>query len=101
MLTVLIALFAMALVAPLVFRVADRNGFYVLAAVPAAAVGWGVFLLTGGIDGWTTNDKIFGALGAALIGTVTLVVYVGVLALFRTPELRPAIAIVQRFLPKR
>ncbi|RKT31578.1 putative peptidoglycan lipid II flippase [Microbacterium sp. AG1240] len=74
---------------------------FALAAVPAAAVGWGVFLLTGGIDGWTTTDKIFGALGAALIGTVTLVVYVGVLALFRTTELRPAIAIVQRFLPKR
>ncbi|HEY4616198.1 MAG TPA: Na+/H+ antiporter subunit A [Citricoccus sp.] len=40
MLTVLIALFAVALVAPLIFRLADRNGFYVLAAVPAAGFVW-------------------------------------------------------------
>ena len=40
MLTVLIALFAVALVAPLIFRFADRNGFYVLAAVPAIGFIW-------------------------------------------------------------
>lgn len=40
MLTVLIALFAVALVAPLIFRVLDRNAFYVLAAVPAAGFFW-------------------------------------------------------------
>ncbi|WMY78377.1 Na+/H+ antiporter subunit A [Citricoccus sp. I39-566] len=40
MLTVLIALFAVALVAPLIFRVADRNAFYVLAAVPAVGFLW-------------------------------------------------------------
>jgi len=74
---------------------------FALAAVPAAAAGWGVFLLTGGVDGWTTIDKLFGALGAALIGTVTLAVYAAVLALFRTPELQPAIAIVRRLVPKR
>ncbi|XKH57220.1 Na+/H+ antiporter subunit A [Citricoccus nitrophenolicus] len=45
MLTVLIALFAMALVAPLVFRVANRNGFYILAAVPAAGFVWLLFQL--------------------------------------------------------
>jgi multicomponent Na+:H+ antiporter subunit A len=39
-LTVLIALFAVALVAPLIFRFADRNGFYVLAAVPAIGFIW-------------------------------------------------------------
>ena len=74
---------------------------FALAAVPAAAAGWGVFLLTGGNEGWTTTDKIFGALGAALIGIVTLAVYGAVLAIFRAPELRPAVAIVQRFLPRR
>jgi multicomponent Na+:H+ antiporter subunit A len=45
MLTVLIALFAMALVAPLIFRVADRNGFFILAAVPAAGFIWLLFQL--------------------------------------------------------
>ncbi|MFG6444628.1 murein biosynthesis integral membrane protein MurJ [Microbacterium sp. P07] len=76
-------------------------GRFTLAALPAAAAGWGVFLLTGGAAGWTTADRIFGALGAALIGTVTLVVYVAVLAIFRVPELRPAIDIARRFLPRR
>ncbi|MBE0009164.1 MULTISPECIES: Na+/H+ antiporter subunit A [unclassified Arthrobacter] len=40
MLIVLIALFAVALVAPLIFRRLGRSGFYVLAAVPAAAFVW-------------------------------------------------------------
>ncbi|MGD6979337.1 MULTISPECIES: Na+/H+ antiporter subunit A [Citricoccus] len=45
MLTVLIALFAVALVAPIIFRFADRNGFYVLAAVPALGFVWLLFQL--------------------------------------------------------
>jgi putative peptidoglycan lipid II flippase len=76
-------------------------GRFTLAALPAAAAGWGVFVLTGGADGWATSDKLFGAAGAALVGTVTIAVYVGVLALFRAPELRPALDIARRFLPKR
>ena len=44
MLTVLIALFAVALVAPLIFRRTERNGFYVLAAVPAAGFVWLLFI---------------------------------------------------------
>ena len=40
MLIVLIALFAVAMVAPLIFRVMDRSGFLVLAAVPAAGFIW-------------------------------------------------------------
>lgn len=40
MLIVLIALFAVALVAPWIFRVTDRAGFFVLAAVPAAGFIW-------------------------------------------------------------
>ncbi|WP_026553471.1 Na+/H+ antiporter subunit A [Arthrobacter sp. H20] len=40
MLIVLIALFAVALVAPLIFRRLGRSAFYVLAAVPAAAFSW-------------------------------------------------------------
>lgn len=74
---------------------------FALAAIPAAAAGWGVFLLLGGSGGWTTADKLLGALGAAIIGAVVLGVYLAVLALFRTPELTPALALARRFLPKR
>ncbi|KAA9154155.1 murein biosynthesis integral membrane protein MurJ [Microbacterium lushaniae] len=73
---------------------------FAIAAVPAAAAGWGVFLLLGGVGGWTTADKLLGALGAAITGSVVLVVYVGVLALMRAPELAPAAGMLRRFLPR-
>lgn len=76
-------------------------GRFALAAVPAAGAGWLTFLLLGGVDGWTVADKLLGALGAAIIGTVSLVVYVGFLALLRAPELAPAIAMARRILPGR
>ena len=53
---------------------------FALAAIPAAGAGWLTFQLLGGVDGWTVSDKLLGALGAAIIGTVSLVVYVGFLA---------------------
>ncbi|WP_314451622.1 murein biosynthesis integral membrane protein MurJ [uncultured Microbacterium sp.] len=74
---------------------------FVLVAVPAAAAGWGVVLLCGGSEGWLSASVVSGALGAALVGSVVLAVYIGILALLRTPELEPAIALGRRFLPKR
>ncbi|MFJ6651780.1 murein biosynthesis integral membrane protein MurJ [Microbacterium sp. NPDC091313] len=74
---------------------------YVIAAIPAAAAGGGVFLLLGGVDGWTTSDKILGAAGAAIIGLVVLAVYGGILALIRAPELAPATAMLRRILSRR
>lgn len=71
-------------------------GRFVLAAIPAAAAGWAAFLLLGGADGWTTSDKLLGVLGTAVIGIVSLAVYVGMLALLRAPELTPAVALVRR-----
>lgn len=76
-------------------------GGFALAALPAAAAGWGAFLLLGGPEGWTTSGELFGALGAAVIGTVVLVVYLAVLALFRVRDLAPATAMLRRFLPRR
>lgn len=76
-------------------------GRFVVAAIPAAAVGFGVFLLLGGVSGWMVSGQLLGALGTAVIGIVALVAYVGMLALLRTPELEPALAIVRRFLPGR
>ena len=76
-------------------------GRFALAALPAAAAGWGLVLLCGGPTGWIASDKLTGVLAAALIGSVVLAVYLGILALFRTPELAPALALGRRFLPNR
>lgn len=74
---------------------------FALAAIPAAAAGWGVLILLGGPEGWMTSSALAGAAGAAVLGLVVLAVYVGILAVFRTPELAPALALGRRFLPKR
>ncbi|GAA5145315.1 hypothetical protein GCM10025768_02390 [Microbacterium pseudoresistens] len=74
---------------------------FAFGAVPAAAAGWGVFLLLGGTSGWTMQSQLSGAIGAAIVGVATLVVYLGVLALVRTPELGAAKGLLTRFLPGR
>jgi putative peptidoglycan lipid II flippase len=76
-------------------------GRFALAAVPAAGAGWLTFQLLGGVDGWTVADKVLGAVGAAIIGIVVLVVYAAFLALLRAPELSVAVGMVRRFLPGR
>ena len=76
-------------------------GRFALAALPAGAAGWLIFQLLGGVDGWTVSDKVLGALGAAIIGMVVLVVYAAILALLRAPELSVATGLVRRFLPGR
>ena len=75
-------------------------GRFVLAALPAAAAGWLVYQLMGGDQGWMTADKLLGALGTAIICAVAFVVYLGVLAVLRAPELRPVLGQLQRFLPR-
>ncbi|MBT2484042.1 MULTISPECIES: murein biosynthesis integral membrane protein MurJ [unclassified Microbacterium] len=74
---------------------------FAVAAIPAGLAGWGVFLLLGGSDGWAVADKLLGALGTAVIGFVVIVVYVGILALLRAPELKAASGLIRRFLPGR
>lgn len=76
-------------------------GRFCLAALPAAAAGWLTFELLGGVDGWTVSGTLLSAIGAAIIGTVALIVYIGFLALLRAPELGPALALVRRMLPGR
>ena len=76
-------------------------GRFAIAAVPAAGAGWLTFQLLGGVDGWTVADKLLGALGAAIIGVVVLIVYTGFLALLRAPELSAATSLARRLLPGR
>ena len=76
-------------------------GRFAVAAIPAGFAGWGVYLLSGGIDGWMLAGQLLGAIGTAVIGLVVVVVYLGILALLRAPELRVAGSLVRRFLPGR
>jgi putative peptidoglycan lipid II flippase len=74
---------------------------FVVAAVPATAGGWLTFQLLGGVGGWAASDRVTGFLSAALIGVVTLVIYVALLLILRAPELQTAVRAVRRFLPGR
>jgi putative peptidoglycan lipid II flippase len=74
---------------------------FAIAGIPAGLAGWGVFLLFGGPTGWTTADKVQGALGTVVIGAAVVVVYIGILALLRSPELKVAGSLLRRFLPGR
>ena len=76
-------------------------GRFTVAAIPAAAAGWGTLVLLGGSEGWMTSSVPAGIAGAAVLGLVVLAVYIGILAVFRTPELAPALALGRRFLPQR
>lgn len=71
-------------------------GRFAAAAVPAFGAGWGVFLLLGGSTGWTASDRLLGALGASVVGGAALLVYIGVLALLRAPELSMAVRTIRR-----
>jgi putative peptidoglycan lipid II flippase len=71
-------------------------GRFALAGVPAAAAGWLLYLAMGGDAGWTVSDRWLGAIGAAIIGVVSVIVYVAFLWLLRAPELTPAVQTVRR-----
>jgi putative peptidoglycan lipid II flippase len=71
-------------------RVVRRYAVYFLAGLPALAVGVGVLFLLGGIggDGFALSGPAANLLSVATIGTASLIVYLGVLMLFRVPELK-------------
>ncbi|WP_396659497.1 murein biosynthesis integral membrane protein MurJ [Microbacterium sp.] len=74
---------------------------FLIAAVPAGAAGWGVFLLLGGADGWTASSQLLGAVGALIIAAVVAVVYFALLFALRAPELSVAVGMLRRVRPKR
>lgn len=73
-------------------------GRFGIAAAPAFAAGWVVFLLLGGVGGWTMNDRLLGAVGGALAAGASLVVYVAVLAVLRASELAVAARMARRII---
>lgn len=76
-------------------------GRFTVAAIPAGFAGWGVFLLFGGVSGWTVQSVLFGVIGTCIIGLVVVIVYVGILALMRAPELETGTEMLRRLLPGR
>ncbi|WOF23060.1 murein biosynthesis integral membrane protein MurJ [Microbacterium betulae] len=68
---------------------------FTLAALPAAAAGYGVYVLAGASEGWMAADKLWAVLACLLIGAVVAAVYVVVLALFRAPELKALTALAR------
>ena len=69
---------------------------FLLAGLPAAGAGWGLYVIFGGVDGWTTASVVLAAVGAALIGMLALAVYVAVLAALRTPEIDTLTLLLRR-----
>jgi putative peptidoglycan lipid II flippase len=67
-----------------------------IAAIPAALAGWGVFVWAGGVEGWMLESLWTGIAGTAVIGSVSLLVYIGALALLRAPELDVLGSVVRR-----
>lgn len=76
-------------------------GRFAIAGIPAGFAGWGVFLLLGGTDGWTVSGQLLGAVGAAIVAGVVVIVYLGILAVLRAPELAAMRTLLDRFLPGR
>ncbi len=70
-------------------------GRFLVAALPAGAVGWGVYSFTGGNDGWMLDNIFVAAAGTALICAAAGAVYLGILAAWRTPELTTAAGLVR------
>lgn len=70
-----------------------RHLEYAAAAIPAAAAGFGLLVLFGGLrDGGFAVSSFLGAfVSIAVIGLVMAGLYFGALALFRHPELTPAL----------
>lgn len=77
-----------------------RHVQYLAAAIPAAAVGFGLLVVLGGLsDGGFAVSSFLGAFASiAVLGLAMTAVYFGVLAAFKHPELTPTLgAIRSRF----
>jgi putative peptidoglycan lipid II flippase len=76
---------------------------YLIAAVPALAVGLLLLAVLGGFSGgWAVSGRLDGLVATAVLGVVVAGVYLGVLAALRAPELGTAVRLVTaRFRPSR
>ena len=74
-------------------RVLRSYGVYLLAAVPAAAAGVALLFALGGTSegGFAVATKLTAVVSMAIIGGVMGIIYLGVLAISKNPELRSVI----------
>jgi putative peptidoglycan lipid II flippase len=84
-------------------RVVRRYAQFFLAGLPALTAGVGVLALLGGIggDGFALSGPAANLLSVATIGTVSLLVYLGVLMVIRVPELKELAAPIARVVRRR
>ena len=93
-------------------RLLRRIGVFVLATVPAGIAGLVVLWLLGGLDlshgiaaghgfAATPADRVPAFLGVVIVGGATALVYLGVLAALRLPEVRDLLSPVRRILRRR
>jgi putative peptidoglycan lipid II flippase len=75
-----------------------RFGVFALASIPAAAAGVGILALLGGFapEGFATADRFEGVVSTAIVGAAVILVFFGVLAATRAPELRGVLASIRR-----
>jgi len=81
-------------------RVLRRFGVYALSTLPAASVGLLVLWALGGLapSGFALSNKVAELVSVIVVGGVTGLVYLGVLWLARTPELRELLSPMRRLL---
>lgn len=83
-------------IGPLGLRKAVTSlSIFLAAALPSALAGWGIYVWSGGNDGWMLDNLFLGAAGTALICAVAGAIYLGILAALRTPELTSAVSLVR------
>jgi putative peptidoglycan lipid II flippase len=75
-----------------------RFGVYALASLPSAVAGVGVLAALGGFAeaGFATAGRVEALVATALVGGAVILVFFGVLAVFRAPELRALRAVARR-----
>ncbi len=73
-----------------VARVTGRALWFLAAAIPAGAVGWGILQLLGGVEagGFPVSDRLHAIVSMVVAGLTMAIVYFGVLWVTRNPELR-------------
>jgi putative peptidoglycan lipid II flippase len=89
-------------------RLARRLGVFALATIPAAVAGLALLWLLGGLtlgpdgvtagSGFATSDRGPALVAVVLVGALTALVYLGVLALARIPELADLLSPLRRIL---
>ncbi len=71
---------------------------FMIAGLVAGLAGWSVYLLSGGETGWMlSGGQLIAVVGLGVVGLVTVIIYIVMLAIVRAPELAVATDMIKRF----